>query len=175
MKAIVQKDDPVLRQKAELVPIESIKTQEIAEIITSMSQSLATQDDGVALAAPQIGISKQIFIVSDDLLSRADESYEKTGKDLVFINPRIIKMSRTKKLIEEGCLSVRWYYGMIRRANKVTLEYYNENGEKIIRGASGLLAQIFQHETDHLNGLLFIDHAEEVWEMDEEEVKKHNK
>ena len=71
---------------------------------------------------------------------------------------------------EEGCLSVRWLYGKVVRSSRVTLHAYSEKGEKIERGASGLLAQIFQHEVDHLNGILFIDKAKEVWEMSEQEI-----
>ncbi len=64
----------------------------------------------------------------------------------------------------EGCLSVRWLYGKTLRSKKASIEAYNEKGKKIRRGASQLLAQIFQHETDHLKGVLFIDHAEDIRE-----------
>ncbi len=174
MKTIVQKDTPVLRDQAKLVDISDITSSRIQNIIKEMSRTLATQDDGIALAAPQIGESLQIFIISDSLMAHADPDYERTGKDLVFINPEITKRSKDTSLLEEGCLSVRWFYGMVKRHNKVSLKAYNEKGEMITRGASGLLAQIFQHETDHLNGILFTDKADEIWEMSEEEVKKHN-
>ena len=85
-------------------------------------------------------------------------------KDLVFINPKISKLSRDKDWMPEGCLSVRWLYGKTFRSKKATITAYDENGQKFTRGASGLLAQIFQHETDHLNGVLFIDHAKDVKE-----------
>src|SRR6185295_15811219 len=85
-------------------------------------------------------------------------------KDLVFINPKISKLSRDKEWVPEGCLSVRWLYGRTYRSKKATVTAYDENGKKFVRGASGLLAQIFQHETDHLNGILFIDHAVDIKE-----------
>ena len=85
-------------------------------------------------------------------------------KNLVFINPVISKLSREKTWVPEGCLSVRWLYGKTYRSTKATVTAYDENGKKFVRGASGLLAQIFQHETDHLKGILFIDHATEVRE-----------
>ena len=72
----------------------------------------------------------------------------------IFINPKITKISKKKKTVKEGCLSVTGVFGVITRAEKVTVEAHNEKGEKITRGASGLLAQIFQHEMDHLNGIL---------------------
>ncbi|MBI3888666.1 peptide deformylase [Candidatus Nomurabacteria bacterium] len=82
----------------------------------------------------------------------------------MFINPKISKLSRDKVWVPEGCLSVRWLYGKTYRSTKATIAAYNENGKKFTRGASGLLAQIFQHETDHLNGILFIDHAIDIKE-----------
>ena len=77
--------------------------------------------------------------------------------------------------MEEGCLSVRWLYGKVKRSVRVTLSAQDDTGKKIERGASGLLAQIFQHEVDHLDGVLFIDKASDVWEMTEEEIKELQK
>lgn len=172
MKPILQRDNPVLREKAREVPISDIASPAIQAIIKDMKDALATQDDGIAIAAPQIGVSMRIFVVAGDLLAQADPTYTGPATDLVFINPEITKRSRLKQVVEEGCLSVRWLYGKIKRAVQVTLSAYDENGKPITRGASGLLAQIFQHETDHLNGTLFIDSADEVWEMTEDEVKE---
>jgi peptide deformylase len=96
----------------------------------------------------------------------------------VFINPVILKLSKEKKPMEEGCLSVRRLYGKVERHIKTKLTAYNERGEKVTVGASGLLAQIFQHETDHLDGTLFIDKALDVVEISEEEldvIKKREK
>ncbi|MEO7597086.1 MAG: peptide deformylase [Candidatus Paceibacterota bacterium] len=93
----------------------------------------------------------------------AQESTKKEKiKDLVFVNPVISKLSRDKEWMPEGCLSVRPLYGKTYRSKKVFITAHDENGKKFTRGASGLLAQIFQHETDHLNGILFIDHAKDV-------------
>ena len=170
MSDIIQREHPILRGIAEAVPTKDIGTPKINAILQDMSTTMAEQRDGVAIAAPQIGVPLRIFVVSGKLLAKADPDFIGDGSDLVFINPEIIKLSKEKKLVEEGCLSVRWLYGKIKRATRVSLIAYNEKGEKIERGASGLLAQIFQHETDHLNGVLFIDHAKEVWEMSAEEI-----
>ncbi len=167
---IVQRDNPVLRKKAKSVAIAEIGTLKINKIIKDMSSALATQKDGIAIAAPQIGVSLQIFVVSGILLSMADKTYTGDKKDIVFINPKIIRASKDKHEVEEGCLSVRWLYGMVKRSTRVSLKAYNENGQLLERGASGILAQIFQHETDHLNGVLFIDSAIKTWEMTEEEI-----
>ena len=89
---------------------------------------------------------------------------------MVFINPKISKISKEKEWMPEGCLSVRPIYGKTWRSKKTTVTAYDENGIKFQRGASGLLSQIFQHETDHLNGILFIDHAVDLIE---EEIKNN--
>ncbi|HTK33618.1 MAG TPA: peptide deformylase [Candidatus Paceibacterota bacterium] len=170
MLEIVQQKDPVLRKKAKPVPLTMIGTPELTKVLTDMRRAMASQKDGVAIAAPQIGASLQIFMVSGEVLSKADKEYTGDTNDLVFINPVITKLSKDKKLVEEGCLSVRWLYGTIKRSTRASISAINEKGEKVERGASGLLAQIFQHETDHLKGTLFIDNAESVWEMTEEEI-----
>jgi peptide deformylase len=177
---ILQKEDPILREKAVAVPVDEITSPHIKKVIADMAAAMAEQKDGIAIAAPQIGVSLQIFVVSNSLLQQAlgeEGATEKTRRanttDIsVYINPTIVKTSREKKDVEEGCLSVRWLYGKVKRATKVTIRAYNEKGEKIERGASDLLAQIFQHEIDHLNGVLFIDDAHEIWEMSDEEIQE---
>ena len=171
---ILQKDAPVLRKIAKSVAIKDIGSQKIKELLEKMKVALHAEEDGVALAAPQIGESLRIFIVRGDVLTLTSKQNLNVGKvsklphpmkDLIFINPEIIKSSKQKKKLEEGCLSIRWLYGMVRRSDKVTLRALDETGKLVERGASGLLAQIFQHELDHLNGILFIDNAENVQEI----------
>lgn len=169
MKKILQQKEKVLRKIAKEVPIASIKTKKIKDVLKEMSQALKKEDDGVAIAAPQIGYALCIFVVSGKILGKdfgknKIENNIPPPKDMVFINPKISKLSREKEWVPEGCLSVRWLYGKTFRSTKATIVAYDENGKKFIRGASGLLAQIFQHETDHLNGILFIDHAKEIKE-----------
>lgn len=183
MKKILQQKARVLRQMALEIPVEDIKKIKIKKILKEMSAALGSQHDGVALAAPQIGYPLQIFIVSGKVFAkdfakhrenqRSDLGNSKRSdlktkqpavKDLVFINPKISKLSREKEWVPEGCLSVRWLYGRTFRSKKATVMAYDEKGKRFQRGASGLLAQIFQHETDHLNGILFTDHAKEIKE-----------
>jgi peptide deformylase len=170
MKPIVQREEKVLRKIAKEVPIKEIATPKIQKILKEMSAALKTQDDGVAIAAPQIGYSLQIFVISGKIFHKdfvRGEGIPKDAvlpKDLVFINPKISKLSRDRDWMPEGCLSVRWAYGEVYRSKKCTVTAYDEHGKKFTRGASGLLAQAFQHETDHLNGVLFIDKAENVKE-----------
>ncbi|TSC77629.1 MAG: peptide deformylase 1A, chloroplastic-like [Parcubacteria group bacterium Gr01-1014_24] len=187
MKKILQKKEKVLRQTAQEVHVSDIKTTKIKKVLKEMSEALKSQGDGVAIAAPQIGYSLRIFIVSDrifakDFVKKREEKFKsreeillnqnnvikdkdeekKKVKDLIFINPKVSKLSRQKEWMPEGCLSVRPLYGKTFRSKKATIVAYDGNGKKFTRGASGLLAQIFQHETDHLNGILFIDHAKDI-------------
>jgi peptide deformylase len=124
----------------------------------------------VAIAAPQIGESLRIFIVSGRAFDIEKGIYDENAKkpkseDLVCINPKIDRLSRDKADMDEGCLSVRYLYGKVKRSKKATVTAYNESGKKFTRGGSGLLAQIFQHETDHLDGVLFIDKAKDVVDL----------
>jgi peptide deformylase len=207
MQKILQKEEKVLRKIAKEVLITDIKTNKIKKILEEMSEALKSQNDGVAIAAPQIGYSLRIFLVSGKVFEpdfakeresqlnatdqkekfnlaveppsnsetlnfsqRSDLENSKRSDlgekypDQIFINPKITKLSREKNWLPEGCLSVRPLFGKTFRSTKATAIAYDENGKKITRGASGLLAQIFQHETDHLNGILFIDHAKEIKE-----------
>ncbi len=169
---IVQNGNPVLRELAQSVPVKDITSPKIRKIIADMKMALTSQKDGVAIAAPQIGLPLRIFVVSGMILKKVHEDKYPDGDDMVYINPIITKLSKKKTELEEGCLSVRWLYGKIKRSAQATIEAYDEQGQKFTRGASGLLAQIFQHETDHLDGVLFIDKAYDVEEISPEDLEK---
>jgi peptide deformylase len=135
-----------------------------------MKEAMYAEPDAVAIAAPQIGESWQIFIVAGwvlhviksnkkELIKPKEDLRNLSYPDLVCINPKIVKLSKETSLMEEGCLSVRFIYGKVKRAKKAIIEAFDENGQKFRRGGSGVLAQIFQHEMDHLNGILFTDKA----------------
>ncbi len=200
---IVQDGDPVLRKKAALVPIEEISSPKIQKIITDMVKALDSQNDGVGIAAPQIGHSLAIFAISGQALERIDAAKnedavdkenmpekvnlkptisiqgdvikKKVYKNLVFINPKIVKLSKEKKWMDEGCLSVRWLYGKVQRSIRATISAYDETGKKFERGGGGILAHIYQHEVDHLNGTLFIDKAIDVEEINPNEESEESK
>jgi peptide deformylase len=167
MKDIVQVGHEVLRTRASEVSLSDIGTERMNAIISDMKKALDAEPDGAALAAPQIGVPLRMFIISERVFGPESE-HEDAGKDphFVFINPVITKHSRKKSVMDEGCLSVRGRYGTVKRYTHATVEAYDENGKRFVRGAGGLLAQAFQHETDHLDGTLFIDHAVETWEVD---------
>lgn len=175
MQRIVQKDTPegkVLREKARAVKLTEIGTPALNQVISKMKSALKTQADGVAIAAPQIGESLRIFVISKKVFANETSDEEKlvgSPEDRVFINPEIIKHSRRKKPMEEGCLSVRWWYGSVERYTQATVRAFNEDGDEFTLGAGGLLAQIFQHEIDHLDGVLFVDKAFDLEEIPPEE------
>lgn len=162
---IVQKGNPILGKRAADVALSDISSKKIKKVIADMKEALAGEADGAAIAAPQIGVSLRIFVVSGRILRKTDDEDEETPPDVTFINPIITKISKSKKLMDEGCLSVRGQYGMIERSTKATVQAYDEWGKSFMRGGSGLLAQVFQHETDHLDGVLFVEKTTETWKV----------
>ena len=181
--AIVQNGNPVLRLEAKSVALKDFGSKELSDILVSMAKALGKEHDGVAIAAPQIGVSLSMFLVSPRAYEIIDDQKTKKGatkevpqsetpKPLVFINPEIIKLSRKKVKVPEGCLSVRWLYGNTFRHEKATIRAQDAKGNFFTYGGSGLIAQIFQHETDHLKGILFVDHATEIEELSQEEIAK---
>lgn len=178
MKKILQRESPVLREIAKEVDKKEITSTKIQKILNEMKVALDSQDDGVAIAAPQIGYSLRIFVVSGKVegIVKKQKGIEedaelKTYKDIVFINPVIKKISKEKRYVEEGCLSVRYLYGQVLRSKKVTVEAYDEKGNKFVRPGVDLVAQIFQHEIDHLDGTLFIDKAKNLEDIPPEKPK----
>lgn len=167
MVKIVQAENKILRNTAKEVPLKDIGSASIKKILSDMKGALASQKDGVAVAAPQINKSLRIFVIAGDMLNTKEEDVEVPDYK-IFINPTIVKLSKKQDELEEGCLSVRWKYGKVKRSSKATVQAYDENGKSFTYSASGLLAQIFQHETDHLNGVLFIDKAVDMRDVEPE-------
>jgi peptide deformylase len=167
MKPILQDGDPVLRELAQPVPESLFGTPELAQMIADMTESLDAEPDGVALAAPQIGLSYRIFIVRfDRTVPPPPEGAPALEPEIgVFINPVFVNCSRKREEMDEGCLSVRNIYGKTDRYVRATVRARRVDGSTFERGGGGLMAQIFQHETDHLDGMLFIDHAHDIVEI----------
>jgi peptide deformylase len=128
-------------------------TPEITELISDM-RKMVIEAHGVGLAANQVGKDLQIFVIDKTL---ANEN----GVTDVFLNPEITEYSKDAGEMEEGCLSLPEYWKQIKRAKKIKLKAMDENGKKIKLKARGFLARVFQHETDHLNGMLIKDRFEE--------------
>ncbi len=177
--SIVQDGDPVLRSVASEVPFADIGSKEINAVIARMNIALEREADGVAIAAPQIGVPLRIFIVSRKAFAveeedTKDEQPKKAlvmpERNMVVINPKMTKLSKKKVKVPEGCLSCRWLYGDTIRHEKAAIRAYDENGKAFTYGGAALIAQIFQHECDHLNGILFVDHATNIEEMTPEAI-----
>jgi len=162
MAKLVPENHPALHTIAEEVTPEEFADGTVAKIIKDLRQAIKTYDvDGyaaVAIAAPQIGVSKRIFITEDQ-----SEDTETRLPSIVAINPRFTKTSRKMQERGEGCLSIPDTYGIVSRHKNVTMEATDEHGNRYTRGAGGLFATILQHEYDHLDGILFPQRATEVW------------
>lgn len=170
MAKLVPESHPVLHAIAEEVPPAEITSPRIQKVLNDMRAVLRSykggEFTGVAIAAPQIGISLRIFLIEDTGRTHTDTDEKDAPRlpALVAINPRLVKFSKKKLSMNEGCLSVDNSYGKVRRSVRATMRAYDERGNVYERGASGLLAQIFQHEADHLDGILFPDRAEDIVE-----------
>lgn len=143
------KDLEKLRRKSEVVKNVSADTK---KLVAGMFEAMK-KDNGIGLSAPQIGILKRVIIAE-----YADD--ETPVPRTVLINPEITWTSKKEKLDEEGCLSFPNIYGMVKRPEKIRYKALDENSKPIEGKADGLLARVIQHETDHLNGVLFSDRVE---------------
>jgi peptide deformylase len=133
--------DPTLRQRAQPVDVIDDEIRDLCHLMIEVM----LRENGVGLAAPQIGISKQIFV-----LDASDEIH-------VFINPELIELSDEKQETKEGCLSVPGVDAVVARSARAVVEGYNLEGERVRLEGEGLIARAIQHEMDHLNGNLFLD------------------
>lgn len=158
---IVKLDNPILRKKAHKVTSFDANLHKLVE---DMIETLIAAP-GVGLAAPQVDVPLRLIIVrlSDDEESRKEYG-ENAGKVFVVANPKIIKASRTEVDGVEGCLSIPGFAGTVYRREQVVITGEDQFGKPLRIKASDWLARVFQHEIDHLDGRLYIDIAEEVWD-----------
>jgi len=140
----------------------------LVKIIKDMFDTLYASGNGIGLAAPQVGIKKRIVVI--------DIKKEDVSNPMTFINPKIVKFSDEKFINEEGCLSVPEYYADVERAKEVEVEWFDDLGVKYKKKLSGLLSICIQHEIDHLDGILFIDHLSALKKkMAIQKIKKSKK
>ncbi len=166
-----QNDEKILRQKAKELSPKQILSKDTAKMMDEMQKLLSKEKYGVAIAAPQAGYSVSCFLVSAQTIAYAKkEDFDpEKHKNLFVFNPKILKHSKKTLMSDEGCLSVPFKYShRVPRFEKITMQYLNENGEKKTINASGFLARVLQHEYDHLQGVLYIDKAEEIIDVDED-------
>ncbi len=147
IRKICKYGDPVLEQVAE--PVVEFNTPELHKLVADMWDTMYSAK-GVGLAAPQVGVRKRVLIIDTSV---GEDENEK----LVLINPEIVR-KEGKQTGEEGCLSIPGFRELVTRANDVDVVARNAAGEEIRLSGQELLARAFQHEIDHLNGVLFINH-----------------
>lgn len=166
IREIVFTPDPVLRRKAKKV---TAIDKDLQTLIDDMIETMR-EAPGVGLAAPQVGISERLAVIEygDD----EDESVPK--KLVVLINPEIVEASEEKVEGVEACLSIPRMVGEVERHERIVVKALNRHGKPVKMKVKGWMARIFQHEIDHLDGVLFTDRAKKVWRASEEEVIEDN-
>jgi peptide deformylase len=151
IKPLIILPDPILRQASK--PIETVDG-EVKKLAADMLETMYDAP-GIGLAAIQIGVPRRMLV-----LDVSKEGDDKTP--LVFINPEIVSSSDERSVYEEGCLSIPDYYAEVERPAKIKVRHLDAEGREQVTEADGLLATCLQHEIDHLNGILFIDHISKL-------------
>ena len=149
---IIETPDPLLRQKS--TPVEEV-TDELRRLIDDMFETMYAAP-GIGLAAVQVGVPKRILVI--DLQDPEEEGGEPVRDPRVFINPEIIEASEEVQPYNEGCLSVPEMYAEVVRPARVRARWLDRDGKGHEEELAGMLAVVLQHEMDHLEGILFIDH-----------------
>lgn len=165
---IVHLPEPILRKKAK--PVTQFD-KDLQVLIDNMFETMRDAP-GVGLAAPQINLPMQLAVI--EYAEGEDEEQEEGApppkkKQFVLINPEIVKVSEEKVMGVEGCLSIPGLVGEVERHEAIQVKALNRHGQPVKLKVKGWMARIFQHEIDHLNGVLFTDRATRIWKPAEEE------
>jgi peptide deformylase len=166
IRQIIYANDPRLRQKAKRVKQFGPALKALAD---DMLETMHT-GHGIGLAAPQIGLLQRLFVAE----LPEDEDDPRSGKPFVLVNPEVVKASRNEVEGQEGCLSIPTWYGLVNRPEWVVVKAKDVNGKSIRVKAEGLLARVFLHEMDHLDGVLFVDRVEspeKIWQIKPEDLQ----
>jgi peptide deformylase len=153
IRNILRGTESILRKKSRDV---TVFDKRLHQLLDDMAETL-TEASGLGLAAPQVGVLRRAFIA------------DKEGEFVEFINPKITWQSDEMLEENEGCLSFPGEYGRVQRPQSVTIEAQDRNGNLFTMTGEGILARCMCHETDHLDGVLFVDFAEDMFEADDEE------
>lgn len=158
VKLILPFGDPILRKTAK--PVVELNERTI-KLLDDLGETLYAAEGRAGLAAPQVGILRRLIVMD-------------CGEGLIeLINPEVIDMDGEQTGVE-ACLSFPGYYGHVKRADRVKVKTLNRHGETITLEGEGYLARCMQHEIDHLNGVLFVDHVQDRWLYHEESQQKVN-
>jgi len=159
LRKIVTAPDPVLKRKARAV---SKFDKDLHTLLDDMVETMR-EAPGVGLAAPQIGLSERIIVIEYYAKEQDEEIEDAPKKVWAVINPELVKVSEETMLGVEGCLSIPGIVGEVERHAEVQVKGLNKHGKPMKVKAKGWLARIFQHEIDHLNGVLFTERATRIW------------
>jgi peptide deformylase len=163
MKVLVTTEfgNPILRKKARKLRLQQIKSAKIQALIIDMKHTLITKKMGVGVAAPQVGESLALSVIA---IRPTPHRPNVKPFDLVIINPEIVEASNIMKPMWEGCLSAgkESLFAKVPRNNTVVVKYLDAAGVRCEQKLTGLRAQVVQHEVDHLNGILFVDHVKDT-------------
>ena len=155
LQRVLHHPNNILREVSRPVSVEEIRSDEMQKLVRDMKETMKVEN-GVGLAAPQIGQHLRLIICETPRGPQA------------FFNPVIVKTSKNTTDSEEGCLSIPSVYGIVKRHKSVKVEALDERGNPSTVKTGGLLAVIFQHEIDHLDGILFIDRAHTLHDLTKE-------
>ncbi|KKS52050.1 MAG: hypothetical protein UV82_C0017G0016 [Candidatus Magasanikbacteria bacterium GW2011_GWD2_43_18] len=155
---------PSLHEPSRVLTKKEILSPEIQQLIQDMIPTMH-KEQGIGLAAPQVGVNVKLCVIGKDAIPE-DFVPHMTSENLILINPTYQRTGRKAVLETEGCLSVPGKQGKVKRYKQIHVEALNEHAEPISFEATGYLAHVAQHETDHLNGTLYIDKAETTWEIE---------
>ena len=153
LRNVVYSDEPLIRKKSR--PVLDFD-EDLEELLQDMYETMK-KEDGVGIAAPQVGVLRQIVVI------------ETNGMKLELINPQIVKSSGSQESFE-GCLSVKEYNGLVIRPHKVTVEAMDRYGNPFKITVEGMMSTVFCHEIDHLSGILFTDKAKELYNKNDEKA-----
>lgn len=167
IRPILTLPNPLLRRKARAV---NRFDSELQRLIEDMIETMRAAP-GVGLAAPQVGVLERVIVVE---YAEDDEKEDSPKRLYVVVNPEIKVASRETEIGVEGCLSIPGVQGEVERALQITVRGLNRHGQPVRIKAKGWLARIFQHEVDHLNGVLYTDRATRVWQVKPEEQRVDN-
>lgn len=154
-----KKEEKFLRQKTPIFDFSKFNRKEINNLVKTMREMMKGAD-GIGLSANQLGLPFRFFVAQAPMMNT-----NKKSEFYAIFNPQITKFSEDILLMEEGCLSVPKIFGEVARPEKIVIEGFDKNGRIIKIKTRGILGRIFQHECDHLNGILFIDKAKKVYKI----------
>ena len=161
LRPIITDPNPILRQPSAPVAPEKISVPAMKKLLRDMTETMYVKD-GVGIAAVQVGEAVAVCVIHKNY------NISNPAEDLILFNPIWTKLSLLKTTDEEGCLSVPGIYGVVKRYKKIKVSALNQNGQALNFVAEGYLARIIQHETDHINGHLFVEKATKLHKIEKE-------